>query len=56
MKTKIPKKNICIAGGTIYLIENKVSPTAKETGDEKLKRMVLNAPEFNKKSPKFNNI
>ena len=46
----------CLAGGTIYVIENAVSPAAKETGYEKLKRMVLNAPEFNEKRPKSNNI
>ena len=40
MKTTIPKKSICLAGGTIYVIENAVSPAAKETGYEKLKRMV----------------
>lgn len=56
MNTTIPKKSICLAGGTIYVIENAVSPAAKETGYEKLKRMVLNAPEFNKKRPKSNNI
>ena len=56
MNTTIPKKSICLAGGTIYVIENAVSPAAKETGYEKLKRMVLNAPEFNEKSPKSNNL
>ena len=56
MKTAIPKKSICLAGGTIYVIENAVSPAAKETGYEKLKRMVLNAPEFNEKRPKSNII
>lgn len=44
---------ICLAGGTIYVIENAVSPAAKETGYEKLKRMVLNAPEFNEKKAKI---
>lgn len=56
MNTTIPKKSICLAGGTIYVIENAVSPAAKETGYEKLKRMVLNAPEFNEKRPKSNII
>ena len=56
MKTTIPKKSICLAGGTIYVIENAVSPAAKETGYEKLKRMVVNAPEFNEKRLKSNNI
>ena len=41
MKSQIPKYGISIIDGTIYVIENAVSPSAKETAYTKLKRMIL---------------
>ncbi len=41
MKALIPKYGISIIDGTIYVIENAVSPSAKETAYTKLKRMIM---------------
>ena len=41
MKARIPKYNLSIIDGTIYFVENAVSPEAKETAYTKLKRMML---------------
>ncbi|MBE7006317.1 MAG: hypothetical protein E7424_04105 [Ruminococcaceae bacterium] len=41
MKAQIPKYGITIVDGTIYVVENAVSPSAKETAYTKLKRMIL---------------
>lgn len=41
MKALIPKYGITIVDGTLYIVENAVSPAAKETAYTKLKRMVL---------------
>lgn len=57
MKAHIPKYNVSIIDGTIYVVENAVSPAAKETAYAKLKRMVLADAEKvaknNKKTPEF---
>ena len=57
MKARIPKYNLSIIDGTIYVVENAVSSEAKETAYVKLKRMVLadaeKAAKNNKKTPEF---
>ena len=54
MKAQIPKYNLSIIDGTIYVVENAVSPAAKETAYATLKRMVLadaDKASNNKKTP-----
>ena len=41
MQARIPLKSITEIDGTVYIIENTVSPFAKESAYDKIKRMIL---------------
>ena len=41
MTVQIPKYSVSVIGGTIYFVENAVSPSAKETAYAKIKRLML---------------
>lgn len=44
-KPNVTRKRI---GNTVYIIENSISKTAKETAYNKVKRLILNSPDFSK--------